>query len=451
MFPGMTDRTSTATTTAATSDETIRPTEHAAQADLKAVLQLCAAGRLRCSAKTLRPAAATVAAVAEVLTGDDFYPYEAVAAYAWPLLLQAGGLAELSGSKLQLTARGRAALTKPAHETVRHLWQKWITRGVIDEFSRCEEIKGQRAANVLTAAKPRRQAVAATLATAAEGAWEEVDSFFDRLRAERNDFAIARTERAQWRLYLVDPEYGSMGYAGYGDWTVLQGRYTLAVLFEYAATLGLIDVRYTNAAGARTDFHHQWGADDLDSLTRYDGLLALRLNPLGAYATGAADAYLPSPRTPTTADGRRIKVLGNFDVVAPDGLTPAEELLLSAYAERTADHVWQLASRSLLAALEGGRTLRELRDFLTARSGHALPDTVATLLADVEDRAGRLTDRGTVHLVECADHALALLLASDRRIRRLCMPLGEHHLAVRPDDLPAFRKALRAQGYVLPS
>jgi hypothetical protein len=33
----------------------------------------------------------------------------------------------------------------------------------------------------------------------------------------------------------------SLGYSGFADWPILEGRYTLAVLFEYAATLGLID------------------------------------------------------------------------------------------------------------------------------------------------------------------------------------------------------------------
>ncbi|MGW9207392.1 hypothetical protein ACWGR4_10415 [Embleya sp. NPDC055664] len=59
------------------------------------MLQLCAAGRLRCSEKTLRPFAATVKAVAEAL-GGDFYAEEPIASFAWPLLLQAGGLAELT-------------------------------------------------------------------------------------------------------------------------------------------------------------------------------------------------------------------------------------------------------------------------------------------------------------------------------------------------------------------
>jgi hypothetical protein len=33
---------------------------------------------------------------------------------------------------------------------------------------------------------------------------------------------------------------------------LLEGRYTLAVLFEYAGTLGLIDLDYIHPAGAHT-------------------------------------------------------------------------------------------------------------------------------------------------------------------------------------------------------
>ncbi|MEW2444499.1 hypothetical protein [Micromonospora marina] len=87
--------------------ETVRPTAAQARANLHGVLQLVAAGRLRCSETTRRPAAATVAAVAEVLDGGDFYPDEPIAAFAWPLLVQAGGLAELAAGRFQLTDRGR--------------------------------------------------------------------------------------------------------------------------------------------------------------------------------------------------------------------------------------------------------------------------------------------------------------------------------------------------------
>jgi hypothetical protein len=66
---------------------------------------------------------------------------------------------------------------------------------------------------------------------------------------------MARSERALWRLSIADPEYGSLGYAGFADCPVLEGRYTLAVLFEYAATLGLFATLIANDLRLRCQCH----------------------------------------------------------------------------------------------------------------------------------------------------------------------------------------------------
>ncbi|WP_051942550.1 hypothetical protein [Streptacidiphilus rugosus] len=230
----------------------VRLTEHGAQANLRALLlQLCVAGRVRCGAKTLRPSAATTAQVATVLDGGDFYPDEPIAAFAWPLLLQAGSLAQLAAGKLALTTRGQQALTQPPHQVLASLWQRWLSSTILDEFSRdIEAIKGQRAANVLSARpEPRRAHVGAALAVLPDDEWTTVDQLFTSMRKAGHNPAIARSDRALWKLYLEDPEYGSLGYDGHHAWELLQGRYTLAVLFEYAAPLGLIDVDYVDAPG----------------------------------------------------------------------------------------------------------------------------------------------------------------------------------------------------------
>ncbi|MGH3604645.1 MAG: hypothetical protein ACRDQI_11545 [Pseudonocardiaceae bacterium] len=95
---------------------------------------------------------------------------------------------------------------------------------------------------------------------------------------------IARNEMALWKLYLVDAHYGSLGYDGFHRWEILEGRYTLAVLFEYAGTLGLLDLDYVHPTGARDDFQDNWGGDDLDALSRYRLTLthSLRWGPIGA-------------------------------------------------------------------------------------------------------------------------------------------------------------------------
>jgi len=49
-----------------------------------------------------------------------------IRAFGWPLLVQAGGLAQLSGAPLQLTTAGRKALTASAVETIQTLWTRWL-------------------------------------------------------------------------------------------------------------------------------------------------------------------------------------------------------------------------------------------------------------------------------------------------------------------------------------
>ena len=220
-------------------ERVVRLTEREALANVRAVLELCAAGELRCSDKTSRPTAATIRTIDAHLVHGDFYAEERIATVAWPLLVQAGGLAKLDGTRLQLSAKGRVALGKPAAEAIRQLWQRWLTHAVIDEFSRIEQIKGQRGRNVLTAAKPRRQTVAVALADCPLGEWISLNDLFTAMRRGGLSPTIARSERALWKLYLEDSYYGSLGYDGHHDWTLLEGRYTLAVLFEYAGHAGV--------------------------------------------------------------------------------------------------------------------------------------------------------------------------------------------------------------------
>lgn len=426
----------------------VRLTEQAASLNLRAMLELCAAGEVRCSEKTGRPSAASIRAVTSRLVDGDFYAEEPIAAFAWPLLLQAGALAKIDGGRLRLTPKGRAALGAPSADVIRGLWQRWLTHAVIDEFSRIEEIKGQRIKNVLSAAKPRRQVVARALAGCPVDEWIGVDTLFATMRRNRLNPTIARNDMALWKLYLVDPQYGSLGYLGFHEWEILEGRYTLAVLFEYAGALGLVDLEYVHPDGERDDFRDNWGADELDTLSRYDGLRAVRLNALGCFVLGLTETY----QSPVAAgQARGLKVLPNLDVVATGSLAPGDELLLSAFAKQTSDRVWTVSAASLLAAVDAGRQLAEFTDFLANRAENELPGTLNTLVEDITRRARQLTDLGHVRVIECADAALATLVARDRATRSLCRLIGERHLAVPLDAELKFRTALRKLGYVMPT
>ena len=79
-------------------------------------------------------------------------------------------------------------------------------------------------------------------------------------------------------------------------------RYSLLIVREigYGYVRFKDLVAYTGAPGARDDYRGLWGADGRDSLSRYDGLAAVRVNELGAailHDPGALPALgLPVPR-----------------------------------------------------------------------------------------------------------------------------------------------------------
>ena len=95
------------------------------------------------------------------------------------------------------------------------------------------------------------------------------------------------------------------------------------------------------------------------------------------------------------------------------------------------------------------RPVVEIQEFLSARSGASIPDTVARLLEDVADRSAKVHDRGLARLIECADPALAALIANDSRTRKHCMRAGERHLVVPASSEAAFKRTLREVGYLL--
>jgi hypothetical protein len=221
----------------------------------------------------------------------------------------------------------------------------------------------------------------------------------------------------------------------------------MAVLFEYAATLGLVDVAYIPPARARSDFRDMWGTDDLSYLSRYDGLSHVRLNRLGAWILGRANRYEPE----APASTQKLKVLPNLDIaVTGQPLPPGDALFLERFAERSSEAVWRLSAPRCLAAVEDGLALSELQEFLGARNGGPLPQPVEVFLNDLAGRAGRLRDLGAARLVECVDAHTAQLLANDRRLRSLCWIAGDRHLVFRADDEAAVRRGLRELGYALP-
>lgn len=431
-------------------------TEQAAMNDLMAVLQLADMGKISVSAKTGKPAKPSVKAIRNVLSGGDFYPEDIEAPYkydvqigdagirpfAWTMLIQAGTLAKVSGTRLELTQTGRSAMQKPAHEVIARLWDRWIKNKLIHEMSRIEVIKGQKSKRrPLFAAEQGRQSIADALAEMDEGVWTETDDFFRFLIAKGHGFDIIRDD---WKLYLGDPNYGSFGY-NHITWEHLNGRFARAFLMEYAATLGLIDIAVTQPWGAVSDLRRLWGADEYTCLSRYDGLYALRINSLGAWILGQKQEY-----EPTFHDEPCLRILPNLEIVsvAAKG-SSSDEIFLDRFCEKTSERVWRITLPKLLKSVEEGVDLKSIITFIRDRSQGPLPQPVQVFFDDAGDRVSKVQDMGEARLVKCADNVLVKLIVNDSTLKNLCSEAGDNHLVILREHENRFRSALRKLGYVL--
>ncbi|MDE0716051.1 MAG: hypothetical protein OXI10_14480 [Gammaproteobacteria bacterium] len=334
----------------------------------------------------------------------------------------------------------------PPAETLRLLWERWTWNSVLDEFSRIDVISGQhrgKGRKAMTSAASRRPAVAGALKRCPVGRWVRFDEFSRFMRADGYVFEVTRDP---WKLYVAEAYYGSLGDPTSHRWEMLQGRYILCLLFEYAATLGMVDVAYTRPEDAPADFLGLWASESLDFLSRYDGLAYFRLNPLGAYCLGIEGKYEPG----TPPECTPLKVFPDLRLCADGTMSPAERLALETWSNTEADGVWRLDPAKALVAIEGGHDAESLRDFLTERDDQPLPEKVEGFLRRAQRGGAALRECGRALLVECASEEIAARLAADERVSKLCMPAGKRHLAVKKKSEEAFRKAVRELGYGMP-
>ncbi|KHE93459.1 MAG: helicase-associated domain-containing protein [Candidatus Scalindua rubra] len=427
-------------------------TQNLALQDVLSVLRIIDSGKIGVSDKTKRPTEAGARIIASVLEHGDFYESDKngdsseighVKAFAWPLIMQSAKLAELSGSKLKLTKQGQKVLNSPPHEIISILWDKWLGTTIIDEFNRVDAIKGQKGKGKrgLSAVSERRRCIVDTLALCPVEKWISVENLFKSIRALDNNFIVTRNE---WSLYICESRYGSLGYDCSHKWEILQGRYTLAFLFEYAATMGIIDVAYIPPSMARDDYRGIWGVDGLEFLSRYDGLQYIRINSLGAWCLGLAENYKPA----TIVKQLILKILPNREITETKTPFPhSEAIFLETIADKTSDKVWKLNPDKILIAYEKGRSIEEIKEFLLSKSEHDLPDTIVSFFDDMIRRNKLLSDEGNARLIKVSDPVVALTLTSDSRLKDLCIPAEGGYIAIPSSNENAFRKKLREMGY----
>jgi hypothetical protein len=447
----------------------MRETEQVARRELITILRLVDLGKVAISDKTFYPTGATLNNINQVLEEGDYYsewkiekspqgyrydyPIGHIKPFAWVMLLQAGKLVEMSGKNLALTKNGQKALNEPAEKTLQTLWKNWQKNTLLDELRRIDGIKGQtgKGKRSLTAVAGRRSPIVAALNDCPVGEWVKYTEFCRYIQAAGYELIVARS-LDNLTINGSSNEYYETVFS------LVEARYLSCFLFEYAATLGLVDISFLHPDDGHINFNkgenRNYYSNDTEAMSSYDGLAYFRLTPLGAYILGKTDRYIPA----VLPQKQNLRILPNLEVVAIEELSRADRLNLDSYLQTVSDSVWKLDSVKLLNAISQGRNVNDLQAFLVANSGAALPQTVTQFLADLQTRTTSLQDMGAARLIRCADAALAILIANDSRTKAFCfladqpsamMTKTPCYLVVPIATETKFHNALKKIGYSL--
>jgi len=346
-----------------------------------------------------------------------------------------------------LTELGRTFLARQEPEVLLEAFEKWTKESAFDEITRIEAIKGLRSRGIrLTKPAMRRERIVEALSWCPVDVWISIKDFYRGLKIWRFDFQI---EEGGLDKLHIGYRYGSNAYyepwADSEDmWLLTNGLYINAVLWEYLAVIGALDITYLPPgeilfeAEAYSDF-------DGPYYSRYDGLSHFRINALGAYLFGQAGDY--QAQTSTDTPLLQIVAGGFIQILDPVRVTPVVKSQLDQIATPEGEEGYRLDSQKVLLALEEGADPGALRDFLVRHSSQPLPPEVSSWLDQIESASRAFSVDAPMLRIRVASNDLVQLVLADAELGKFCQPLGNRALIIPANRENRFRLRLRELGY----
>jgi hypothetical protein len=223
------------------------------------------------------------------------------------------------------------------------------------------------------------------------------------------------------------------------------------VLYAYLAPLGVIEIA-TDADAPIAAILKRIAQQEYRSpahLTPAGTMTAFRLTALGAWLLGTGPEPAAAVLSQAGAGAWSLQSDGTVTGLG-QRIAAADRVLFDRLGERLDERTWRLERTALITAIAAGTTAAALRIRLEGLSGQALPELVSRLLDEAQRRATALTVTGACMLVQVTDPLAFDQLLHDRSTAGLCTAIGPAHLAVKPDDLAALRRAARKLGWHLP-
>lgn len=419
-------------------------TELIGRTDLLTYLQMVDQGVLKWSNTKNDLTAASIRKVMNNLLSGDFHPEPdtvtgrtVIRPFGLEVFTQDSGLVTRTG---KLTGAGRQYLQTQDADLFLEAFEKWSTQGKFDELTRITGLNGLNAKGTrLTSPASRREKVIEALSWCPTHTWISIFDFYRAVMIWHFDFEV---ETTQWSN-LYAGSYKESGYMSAADyWRIVKGLSINAIIMEYLATIGVVDIAYVSDDVSLVDTERHYINE---AFSLHDGLLYFRINNWGAFLLGQADSYVPTA-PPTKAlftidEARQVRLL--------DSLLPNERLLLELISEPVDEMAYRLDVVKLLTAVEQGQNLDYLTDFLSSNVQGQLPASVAQWLAQLGQNVGVAKVGETAVFIQIKDPTLRDLLQQDSQLAKLCEPHNSKTVLVLSKRLTRFRSRLKELGYLL--
>ena len=430
--------------------------EKTAFQEIRRVLSLAQAGKLHISDKEKKPTPGTINAIKNILIGSDFildspegepsvYTKKCgeVRAYAWPQILLQMDFCHSKKGTLSLTKQGQEFMTSPTAEAYKEGINTLLWNDDYDEMNRINNIHGQtgKAKRFMTEPSERKDAISSALIDWPVNGWITFEEAFRQIFSDNGGFSVIEQE---FHLYFSSQNYDHLG----GQGIELSKQYARVFLMETLATLKLIDIAYVTPHSLWPEFWGSCGTYELEFCGRYDGLLYVRLNPLGAYCLGAAGQY----DAPVIPESKILKILPTHEIIYTESPEshPDIQHFLELIAIRKGDYNWELDKKHILEYLGTGGTTQEIIAFLNDHSKEDFPKNVITFFEDIGSKLGVFGKKEEAILIEVNDPIAAAHIAHSPHTRKYCFLSGENHLTIIAKNIRAFREGVKKLGYVLP-
>ena len=419
-------------------------TELIGRTDLLTYLRMVELGHVKLSKANYRLTAASVRKVLENLLDGDYRPLPekvtgrtTIRPIGLDVFTQEAGLVTYNGV---LTKAGQEYVKTQDTEILLAAFEKWSESDGFDELQRITHLGGVGSKKTrLTPSGFRREKVIEALSWCPVNTWISIDDFYRAFIVWDFDFEVEETNYSN--LYVGSSYYGSLSGRSY--WDVTTGLYINAIIWEYLATLGAVDIAY-----AEDEYFTVIDTNYLyidEPISQYDSLLYFRINTWGAFLLGQAGDYMPGEPEEKNLfridDERQVHLL----VECP----PADRLQLEVLAEQLDERTYQLDTVKVLTAVEGGQNLEQITAFLTANHQGDLPPGTAEWLATFKRNQGVFQESGKAVLIQLKQPGLKELVANDPALSKICRILDNKTVLIRQSQMKRFRNRLKELGYLL--